>query len=465
MTDGWDIDQIADAVSSGARKAEVIVGAFLADIAARNPALNCFTSVMSETARAQARQIDEDVASGKQVGPLAGTPFAVKDLFDVQGRVTHAGSKILADAAPAQQDATVIRRLKSAGAVLVGTLNMDEFAYGFSTENAHYGPTRNPHDLSRIAGGSSGGSAAAVSARLVPFSLGSDTNGSIRVPAALCGVFGMKPTFGRLPRDGVTPFVASLDHVGHFARSVGDLQTVYSCMLSPPGEIEGRAPGERQPRYASLSSPLRVGLLAGWFRQSATPEALAAVDRVAAAFPTVRRIELEGADRARSAAFCITACEAGTLHLEHLRSRPHDFDPATRGRLIAGALVPAPLYLQAQRFRRRFRGQIARVFGDFDILLAPSTPCSAPGIGQAEIEIDGKPFAVRPNLGLYTQPISFVGLPVIALPIHAAGALPLGVQLIGKPWSETLLFAVARALEAAGVTSAKPVEIARHDRG
>ena len=448
MTSGRLAD-IADDVRSGARKALSIVDDVLADIERRNPGLNAFTSVMPEAARAHARRIDDDVEAGKPVGPLAGTPFAVKDLFDVQGRVTPAGSKILLEAAPAGQDAVVVQRLKSAGAVLVGTLNMDEFAYGFSTENAHYGPTRNPHDPSRIAGGSSGGSAAAVAAGLVPFSLGSDTNGSIRVPAALCGVFGVKPTFGRLPRDGVAPFVASLDHVGCFARSVRDLETVYGCMLDAPGGIvEG----------AAAAQPLRVGLLDGWFRSSATPEALAAVDQVAAAFPDVRRVERAEAERARSAAFCITACESGDLHLENLRSRPQDFDPATRDRLIAGALLPSSLYLQAQRFRSRFKEEVARVFEDFDVLIAPATPCSAPRIGQAMIEVDGRSFAVRPNLGLYTQPISFIGLPVIALPVHAPGALPLGVQLIGRPWSEALLFAVARGLEEAGVVSAKPPE-------
>ena len=163
------IGEIVDGVRSGARKAETVLDALLADIQSRDPCLNCFTSVMFETARAQARHVDDEVQAGKPVGPLAGAPFAVKDLFDVQGRATHAGSKILADAAPADQDAIIVQRLKSAGAVLVGTLNMDEFAYGFSTENAHYGPTRNPHDPSRIAGGSSGGSAAAVAAGRAAF--------------------------------------------------------------------------------------------------------------------------------------------------------------------------------------------------------------------------------------------------------------------------------------------------------
>jgi amidase/aspartyl-tRNA(Asn)/glutamyl-tRNA(Gln) amidotransferase subunit A len=202
------------------------VEASLARIAATDGRVNAFTAVLAERALARAAALD---ASGDE-RPLAGRPFAVKNLFDVAGIATLAGSKIERDARPAARDALLVRRLEAAGAVLVGTLNMDEYAYGFTTENTHYGPTRNPHDLGRIAGGSSGGSAAAVAAGQVPVALGSDTNGSIRVPSSLCGTFGLKPTFGRLPRTGSYPFVASLDHLGPFARSVPELALVYDAL-------------------------------------------------------------------------------------------------------------------------------------------------------------------------------------------------------------------------------------------
>ena len=198
---------IAAMVRSGAISAAAVAEAALARIALRNPVLNAFTTITAERALNDARGVDAKLARGEDPGPLAGVPFAVKDLFDIAAVVTRAGSKIDAEGAPAAADATLVRRLAEAGAVLVGALNMDEYAYGFTTENSHYGPTHNPHDPARIAGGSSGGSAAAVAGGLVPLALGSDTNGSIRVPASLCGVFGLKPTYGRLGRGGARLFV------------------------------------------------------------------------------------------------------------------------------------------------------------------------------------------------------------------------------------------------------------------
>ena len=215
---------------SGQLSAESVASAALARIRRDNPTLNCFTTVLYEQALTDARQLDARIAAGEDPGPLAGVPVGAKDLFDVRGVVTRAGSKILTDGAPASSDAVLVRRLKAAGAILVGCQNMDEFAYGFTTENAHYGVTRNPHDNERVAGGSSGGSAAAVAAALVAVSLGSDTNGSIRVPASFCGIFGLKPTFGRLPRTGSFPFVHDLDHVGPFARTAGDLALAYDVL-------------------------------------------------------------------------------------------------------------------------------------------------------------------------------------------------------------------------------------------
>jgi AtzE family amidohydrolase len=225
--------------------------ATLADIAARDPALNCFTAVTADRARSQAQAIDRAIAAGQNPGSLAGVPFAVKNLFDIQGLTTLAGSKINAAHPPAERDATAIARLEQAGAVLVGALNMDEYAYGFVTINAHYGTTPNPHDPDRMAGGSSGGSAAAVAAGLVPFSLGSDTNGSIRVPASLCGVYGLKPTYGRLSRAGAFLFSSNLDHVGPLARSLGDLAAVYDALQGPdPADpvLYPAVPGPSHPR-------------------------------------------------------------------------------------------------------------------------------------------------------------------------------------------------------------------------
>ncbi|MFZ0268901.1 AtzE family amidohydrolase, partial [Caulobacter sp.] len=287
---------VADDVQWGKTTARSETEAALAR-AASDP-FNAYTAVFAERALAQAEAIDADLAADRPVGPLAGVPFAVKNLFDVEGVTTIAGSGIRRDAPPAVHDATAVQRLTAAGAVLIGALNMDEFAYGFVTENAHDGPTRNPHDLTRIAGGSSGGSAAAVSGGLVPLTLGSDTNGSIRIPAGLCGVFGFKPTLGRLSRQGAFPFVESLDHVGPFARSVADLALAYDLMQGPdPLDPLCRRPAEpAAPRLqAAADAPLRVGVLGGWFAQGAFPEVLEALEIVADALQARRGIELPGA--------------------------------------------------------------------------------------------------------------------------------------------------------------------------
>src|ERR1700722_11622417 len=224
---------VAAAVRGGVCSALEVTQETRAGIAPRDGAINAFTAVTADRALAKAASVDAARAAGRDLGPLAGVPFAVKNLYDIAGLATVAGSRIDRERAPAVRDAALVRRLSEAGAVLVGALNMDEYAFGFSTENHHYGATRNPHDRTRIAGGSSGGSAASVAASLVPLSLGSDTNGSIRVPAALCGVFGLKPTYGRLSRAGLRLFASSLDHGGVFARSVADLVDAYGVLQGP----------------------------------------------------------------------------------------------------------------------------------------------------------------------------------------------------------------------------------------
>jgi len=448
---------IAGAVRSGALSAEAVAEAALARIAERNAALNAFTTVTAERARRDAQRIDATLALGKDPGPLAGVPFAVKDLFDIAGVVTRAGSKIDAEGAPAAADATLVRRLAEAGAVLVGALNMDEYAYGFTTENSHYGPSHNPHDLARIAGGSSGGAAASVAGGLVPLALGSDTNGSIRVPASLCGTFGLKPTYGRLGRGGARLFASSLDHVGPFARSAADLAAAYDALQGPDPRDPACAgmPAEAsQPLLGRGADGLRIAVAGGYFAGSGV--AAEAVAIAARALGADQQVEVPEAARARAAAFVITAAEGANLHLADLKKRPGDFDPNTRDRFLAGALVPAAWVVQAQRFRRWYRERVMALFEAVDVLLAPATPCPAPLIGQETIETAGIAVPMRPYLGVYTQPLSFIGLPVVAVPLRPGGSLPIGVQIVAAPWREADALRVAAALEQAGVTNAEP---------
>src|SRR5215470_191056 len=246
--------EIAQAVATGRVSATEIVGAALRRISERDKILNAFTAVTDERALAKARAIDALRVAGRPLGALAGVPFAVKNLFDVAGLATLAGSKINRDRAPAAADATLVQRLERAGAVLVGALNMGEYAYDFTGENVHFGPSRNPLDVSRMTGGSSGGCGGAVAGGLVPLALGSDTNGSIRVPSSFCGLFGLKPTYGRLPRNRTFPFVASLDHLGPFARNVRDLALAYDAMQGADPDDPVCAERPPEPTFAALGA-------------------------------------------------------------------------------------------------------------------------------------------------------------------------------------------------------------------
>ncbi len=446
---------IAAAVAAGRTSASSVVEAALGRIRARDPLLNAFTTVTERRALLRAQALDAARKRGERLPPLCGVPFAVKNLFDVAGLPTLAGSKINRDAPPAQRDAALIERLEAAGAILVGALNMGEYAYDFTGENVHDGPSRNPHDLARMTGGSSGGSAAAVAGGLVPLALGSDTNGSIRVPASLCGLFGLKPTYGRLTRARSFPFVASLDHVGPLARSARDLALAYDAMQGFDADDPVCAERAAEPVLPLLergAEGLRIAVAGGYFK-SRSAEAVQAIDRVAAALGADRDIEIPQAERARSAAFIITASESASLHLDRLRTRAKEFDPAVRDRLIAGAMVPASLLLKAQKFRRWYRGAVLQLFTEVDAILAPATPCTAPLIGQQTFLLDGVETPVRANLGIYTQPISFIGLPVVAVPVPGS-PLPIGVQIIAAPWREDVALRIAYALEAQGAAAA-----------
>jgi len=396
----WDI---AAAVRAGTTSARAEAEAALARIAAGADLL-AVTRVLAERALAEADAVDAQVARGEDPGPLAGVPYGVKDLFDVAGLSTTAGAGAREHAPAAAADAEAIRRLRAAGAVLVCTLNMDEYAYGFVTDNARWGITRNPRDPARFAGGSSGGSAAAVAAGLVSFALGSDTNGSIRIPSSLCGVWGIKPTHESLPLAGVFPFVETLDDIGVMAGSAADLALVDGVLRGDAGVAE--------------TGP--VAILGGWFARHLSPEMQDAMAALARRLGDPPVVEIAGVEAARSAAFLLTAYEGGHFHAPMLAREAMGYDPATRDRLIAMAA------LQAR----------------WPVLIAPTVPGPAPLIADPTIPIDGVPRPARANLGLFTQPISFLGLPVVAMPLAVPG-LPLGVQVIGRRGDDRALLAWA----------------------
>ena len=448
---------IAAAFARGEVSAREISAATLARIAERNPALNAFTEVTAARVLAEADALDAARRRGEPSLPLAAVPYAVKNLFDIAGVTTLAGAKLLAGNPPANADAALVARMQSAGGLLTGALNMDALAYGFTTENTHYGATHNPHDPMRTAGGSSGGSGAAVAAGLVPIALGSDTNGSIRVPASLCGIFGLKPTYGRLPRTGSFPFVHSLDHLGPLAACVEDLALAYDVLQGPDVADPACAQRGIETTTEALQcglEGLRVARLAGYFDDHAGPLARAASRHAAQALGSRGDIELPEVAAARAAAFVITAAEGGALHLAALRERPEDFEPLSRERLTAGALLPAAWVSRAQQLRAWFREQALIAFRDVDLLIAPATPVSATLLGQETMDINGRILPTRPSMGLLTQPISFIGLPVVVAPMWIDGStLPIGVQLIAAPWREDICLRAAWALQMAGVTA------------
>jgi AtzE family amidohydrolase len=416
-------------------------------IRTRNPAINAFTNVTQHR------------STRRRPGVLAGYPFAVKNLFDVAGLPTLAGSRINRELPPAKNDATAIIRLEEAGGSLVGTANMDEYAAGYTTENSHYGTTRNPHDLTRVAGGSSGGSAAAVAAGLVPLALGSDTGGSIRVPAAFCGVWGLKPTYGRLSRAGTFPFCGSLDTIGPLACSVRLLAAAYDAMQGPDERDSVCCQRAAEPVSPQLDAGIvgvRIARAGGYFAANVDPQLQSIVAAAGNAIGANAVVEFPEPERAAAATLLITRSESGQLHLPNLRRRAHDFDPLIRDRLLSNTLIPATWYVKAQRFRRWHYRQLLALFETVDVVLAATTPAPAHLIGANTIQVGGRQMPARAAAGLLVAPISLAGLPVINAPLRKLHGLPVGMQLIAAPWREDLCFRVARFLERQGIAQFSP---------
>jgi aspartyl-tRNA(Asn)/glutamyl-tRNA(Gln) amidotransferase subunit A len=433
-----------------------VVRAHLDRIAALDSKLRAFITICADSALESARAAEADLMAGRPVGPLHGVPWAPKDLYSTKGVRTTGGSKILADSVPAA-DATVVARLARAGAIVLGKLNMHEFAYGPEGINAHYGDTRNPWswDAHRIAGGSSSGSGAAVAAGMAPGSLGSDTGGSIRIPASLCGITGLKPTYGRTSRAGVLPLTWSMDHVGPMTRSARD------CALML-GAIAGYDPADPTtsvlpvPDYgAALTGDvkgLRVGLLRAHFTDVAAPEVRTAVEAAAKqlerAGAVVDEVNLTQVAHAGTASAAIVASEALAYHAAWMRSRPQDYQPDVRERLRIGAFVSGAHYVRAQQVRALVAREVDEALARRDVLLAPATPLAAPVLGERETTLGDGPSDVRAALLRCTRPFNFSGHPACAAPCgFTAGGLPIGLQLVGRPFDEATVLRIVDAYQ------------------
>jgi len=433
-----------------------VVRAYLDRIAALDVTLRAYITVCGDEALAGARAAEAGLMAGGAVGPLHGVPVALKDLYDTAGVRTTAGSKILADRVP-DADATVVRRLREAGAVVLGKLHMVEFAYGPEGLNAHHGAPRNPWDgaVERMPGGSSSGSGVAVAAGLAPAALGSDTGGSIRIPASLCGITGLKPTYGRVSRAGVLPLAWSMDHVGPMTRTAADAALLLRVMA-------GYDPGDAStsvlpvPDYlAALNGDvkgLRVGLLRAFFLESATPDVRAAVERAAStlkdAGALVDDVALPAVGHVGAAAYAVVGSEALAYHASWLKGRSADYDPDVRRRLQVGAFITGAHYVRGQQVRALVRAEVDAALVRHDVLLAPATPLTAPRLDERQTTLGDGPSDVRSALIRLTRPFNFSGHPACAVPCgFSTQDLPIGMQVIGRPFDEATVLRVADAYQ------------------
>jgi len=415
----------------------------LDNIAKLNPRLNAFITVTEKQARARAQALDRELAAGVDRGPLHGIPIAHKDLISTKGIRTTSGSKLFRDYIP-DADAPVVERLESAGAVMVGKTGLHELAYGVTSDNPHFGTIRNPCDPSRTPGGSSGGSGVAVATDMAFLATGTDTGGSIRIPASFCGIVGLKPTYGLLDRSGIQPLAVSLDHLGPMTRTIADAGCALQAMLD----------GEPHLRPAPASCRfVRVGLPENFFFTKIAPEVRDAVQKAAQTAERlgarVTPVKVPDMDALNDVGRIILLAEASAIH-EPFLSRREDFGADVLALLDQGRLVPATDYINAQRIRKMLVAEFHALFSEIDCLFTPTTPTTAPLIGQQQVELDGEMMDTRLATTRYVRGINVLGFPALSMPCgKSPEGLPIGLQIVGRPFEEQLLLALGEALESA----------------
>ena len=449
-----DLATVTKLVAGGNVSPVELTAACLERIASTDAQVNAFITVTADEALGDAREIEREVARGEIRGPLAGAPIALKDLFDTAGVRTTAGSKFFADRVP-ERDALVVERLRQAGAIVLGKLNMHEWALGVTNDNPHYGACHNPAALERITGGSSGGSAAALAAGMCVGALGSDTGGSIRIPASLCGVVGLKPTYGRVSTTGVIPLSWSLDHVGPMARRVTDVALMLGVIAGWDPSDPGSANVPVDDYVADIDSGMdgwHLGVVADDSLGDVEPDVRAAFRSAVAALVSNGAIaeEFAVADLADAARLngLMTTADAATFHRERIERSPDDFGQDVLTRLRRGGAYGAMDYADARRrqtvWRHQFSGWFREHGGRFDVVVLPSTPCVAPRIVGLDAVV------MAPILTRLTAPFNLTGLPALSVPCGAdSDGLPIGLQIVGAPWAERRVLRAGRAYERA----------------
>jgi aspartyl-tRNA(Asn)/glutamyl-tRNA(Gln) amidotransferase subunit A len=427
--------------------------ACLQRIGEREGLINSFLTLTAESALQEAAERTQELAEGQWRGPLHGVPIALKDLFNTAGVRTTSGSASLRDHVP-ERDATAVRLLRQAGAIVLGKLNMHEHAFGVTNINPHFGACRNPRNPDHMTGGSSGGSAAAVAAEFCYGALGSDTGGSIRCPAALCGIVGIKPTYGRVSRAGVLPLSWSLDHVGPMTRTVDDAALMLEAIsgYDPEDATSGR---RRVPPFASLLDGgvrgLRLALPREHFWSPAHPQVRESVLRAAAglerAGAAVEEVSLPSLEYAPISQYFVLCSEAAAYHRELMTSRYQDYGEDVRLRVLQGLCMSASEYLDAQRVRGLVRQEFLEAFQRYDAFLMPTVPIPAPRLDQVEVAVDGISAPLLFFMMRNTFPFNLTGLPAVSVPCGVADGLPVGIQIAGKPWEETTILRIAAEVE------------------
>ncbi len=425
----------------------------LGAIGRRNEDLNAFITVFADSSRARAAELDEELSNDVDRGPLHGIPIAHKDLICAKGFLCTSGSKLFDDYVP-DYDATVVARLQQAGAVTVGKTGLHELAYGVTSANPYFGVIRNPHDRERIPGGSSGGSGAAVASGMALMATGTDTGGSIRIPASYCGVAGLKPTYGRVSRYGVKPLGLSLDHVGPLAATVRDCAATYNVMAG----FDDRDPSSSRRTALEYTPPepcpigeLRIGIPRNYFFEAVDAEVRAAVDNMArmaeALGARVVAVQVPDVEALNVVARTILLAEAAAVFEPYLAHR-EKFGDDVLALLDQGRLVAATDYVNAQRLRRFFAQEWRLVFSGVDCLLTPTTPTAAPAIGRKLVEIEGQSEDVRLAATRFMRGINVLGLPALSVPCgKTRGGLPIGLQIVGRAFEEQTVLRVGAALE------------------
>jgi len=456
--DFFSIGRVASLLRTKKISPVELTEAVLARVEKRNPRLNAYITVLAERARADARRAEREIVRGRHRGPLHGVPISIKDNIWVRGARCTAGSKILADFLPSE-DATVARHLARAGAVLIGKTNLHEFAYGITSENPHYGPARNPWAPDRIAGGSSGGSAAALAAGLCFASVGTDTGGSIRIPAALCGVAGLKPTFGRVSSYGVVPLARSLDHVGPLGRTVDDL-AILLRIIAGRDPLDSTAAAKPVPDYLRALrgrlNRLRLGWPREYFFERVDDQVRQAIEAAACVLTKlgaqIEEVSLPHIADSAEPSTHIALAEARHFHetAGYFPARAAEYGDDVRRLLDKGGSVTAVDYLKAFEVRQTVLGDFQAAFARVDAILAPAVPVPAPRLGESILMIGGEQETVRSALIRLNRPANFTGLPAISVPCgFARDGLPIGLQLIGPAWGEERLLKIAHAYEQA----------------